>query len=61
MGLGELIGLGITLTSQTVDDGSSRIAQSHHLRTFVDSLTSSIVDGLSQHLHIVIGAHQHNL
>ena len=57
MGLRELIGLRIALTSQSVDDWTTRITQSHHLRTLVDSLTGSIVDGLSQHLHIVIGIH----
>ena len=47
MGLGELIGLRVTLARQFINDGASGLAQAHHLRTLVDGLTGSIVNGLS--------------
>ena len=59
--LRELVGLRITLTRQTVNDRATGITQSHHLRALVDSLTGSIVNGLSQHLHVVVGVHLDNL
>src|SRR5574344_1022504 len=59
--LGKLICMGIALTSQTIDYGSSGIAEPHHLRAFVDSLTGSIVDCLSEHLHVVVCVHLDNL
>ena len=58
---GKFIGLGISLTGQFVYDGTTRIAQAHHLRTLVDSLSGCIVDGLAKHFHIIIGIHLHNL
>ena len=61
MRLRELVGLGVALTRQPVDNRATGIAQSHHLRTLVDGLAGSIVDGLSQHLHIVVGIHLDNL
>ena len=53
--------LRITLTCQTINNRSTRISQSHHLRALVDGLSGCIVDGLSKHLHIVIGIYLHNL
>ena len=59
--LAELIRLGVALTRKTVDDRSTGIAQSHHLRAFVYCLACRVVYRLSQHLHVVIGVHLHYL
>ena len=61
VGLCKMESLGIALASQTVDDGTTGIAQSHYLRALVYCLAGSIVDGLSQHLHVVIGVYLDNL
>ena len=59
--IGEFESLRVALSCQTVDDRSARISESHDLRAFVDSLASSIVDGLSEDFHIVIGVYLHYL
>ena len=59
--LGKLIGVGIALTGEPVDNRTAGIAQAHHLRTLVDGLAGGIVDGLAENLHIVVGIHLHNL
>ena len=51
----------VALSRQAVDDGASGIAQSHHFGAFVDGLTSGIIDGLSEHLHVIIGIDPDNL
>ena len=61
VGLVELKGMGIPLPRQTINDGAARIAQSHELGALVYRLTSGIVDGLSQYLHVIIGIDPHNL
>ena len=59
--LGEGVSLRVALTCQAVDDGTARIAQPHDLRTLVYSLAGSVVNGLSQHFHVVIGIYLHYL
>ena len=57
----KLVGMRIALTGQPIDYGATRITQSHHLRAFVDSFTCCIIDGLSEHFHVVVGIHLDNL
>ena len=61
VGLGKVESLRVALTCQTVDDWATGVAQPHHLRALVDGLAGSVVDGLPQHLHVVIGVHLDNL
>ena len=61
MRFGKLKRCGIALPSQLVDDGSTRIAQSHYFRTLVDSLASRVVNRLSQHLYVIVGVHLYDL
>ena len=61
MGLCELVGVGIALACEPVDDRASRIAESHDLGALVDGFACSIVDGLSEHLHVVVCVYAYNL
>ena len=61
MWLRELVGLGVALPCEFVDDGPSGVSQPHHLGAFVDSLTRGIVYRLPQHLHVVVGVYLHYL
>ena len=54
-------GFRITLPSQLVNNRTTRISQSHHLRAFVNGFTGGIINSLPQNFHIVIGFHQDNL
>ena len=45
----------VALTGQTVYNRATGIAQPHYLGTFVNGLTGSIVDGLSEYLHVIVG------
>lgn len=54
-------GVGIALAGKLVDDGTSRIAQSHNLGAFVDGFASSIVDGLADDFHVLIALDKHYL
>ena len=61
MWLAKLICKRVSLTCKTVNDGSARIAKSHHFRAFVDCLACCIVDGLTENLHVVICIHLNDL
>ena len=61
MRFGELICLGIALACETVDYRPSWITQTHNLRAFVYGFSRSIIDGLPQHLHIIVGTDKYNL
>ena len=61
MGLGKLLGMRISLPCQSVDNGATGITQPHDLGAFVDGLACSIIDGLSEHLHVVVGTDFYNL
>ncbi len=54
MGLGKAETLRIALGGQAVDMRTARIRQPHHLGTLVESLTSGIIDGLAEDLHVII-------
>ena len=41
----------IPLLSQTIDDGSSRIAQSHYFGAFVEGFSGGVVDRRADDLH----------
>ena len=55
------ISLRIALTCQTVNYRSPRITKSHYFRRFINCFSGSIVNSLSQNLHIIICFHQYNL
>ena len=61
MRLSELEGMGITLGSQFVDDGTAGIRQAHDLGALVKGLARGIVDGLSQHFHVTRRVHLDDL
>ena len=53
--------LRVALLGQTVYDRTAGITQAHDLGTLVKCFTGSIVDGLPQHLHLVITIDPDNL
>ena len=59
--LSKFVSKRVALACEPVDDRTTGIAESHHLGTFVDSLSGRIVDGLSQHLHVVVSVDLHDL
>ena len=59
--LGKLVGFRVALPCQPVDNRAAWIAQPHHLRALVYGFARSIVNRLSEHLHVVVGIHLHNL
>ncbi len=46
--------LRVTVLSQPVNDRTTGITQPHDLRAFVNGLAGSIVDGLSENLHVIV-------
>jgi len=54
MRLGEFESVGISFVGQAIDDGTSRIAQSHYLGTFIEGFACGIVDGLPDDLHDLV-------
>ena len=61
MRLGELEPVGIAEFSQFVNYRAARIAESHHLGTFVESLAHRIVDGLAENFIVERTVHFHDL
>ena len=61
MGLAELKAAAIPLGCKTVDVWPTGVGESHHLRTLVEGFARSIVDGLTQNLHIIRTLHQYDL
>ena len=53
--------LRIALACILIYDRTTRISPLQNLGALVNSLSSRIVDGLSQHFHIVVGIHLYNL
>ena len=53
--------LRVSFVGKAIHDRSPRIPQPHHLRTFVERFTGSIVDRLPDHFHIVVSIHLDNL
>ena len=61
MWLGEGEGVGVAYLGQLVDDGTARVGQTEDFGSFVEGLTSSIVDGLADDFHVEIVLHHHDL
>ena len=61
MRFGKRESLRIALSCVFIYDRTTRIPPLQHLGAFVDSLASSIIDGLTEHLHIIVRIHLHNL
>lgn len=53
--------VGVALFGQTVDDWAARVAEVHYFSGLVDGLTSSIIDGLTQDLHLEMAFEEQDL
>ena len=51
----------ISLSRQLINNRTTRIPQSHYFRAFINCFTRSIINSLSQNLHIVVRIHTDNL
>ena len=54
MRFAESKGFRISFVGQAVHHRTTRITQSHHLRTFIEGFARCVVYGLPYHLHVVI-------
>lgn len=61
MRLAECKSLRIPFVGKAVHDRTAGITQAHHLRTFVERFTGSVVDRLPDHFHIVVSIHLDDL